>query len=373
MVYLASELQKFYHKENNKLVFTNGMSLNQLALEMWTKLGYEGMDPSLLSRIIHGERLFTREQLRSFRRVLGLNEIEKYSLENALGKDLLYKHIGKVVPISDYGELIANETTSRIILTEIRKLRYKGDMQEALRMASFFEQVFNFTPKIQKVNILLLAKILNEKVRCLINIEKPNTILREVGATKEIALQIAHETKEPDVISVSHAHIGGCFYVAQRLKESASYLEKTFPLVDACTKVEYVRTLLYNYSSLHDFDSYKEVYKKAEKILSEKEKYNKNDIASIYEAISRALAIMGNIVAAKNFLKYVDVSNLDVFYQSQMIRGKMFACYQGFLKNRKVDKDEIKQLFHESKYRDFYDFKRHRSQVTRMYQEMCHA
>lgn len=59
-VYLASELQKFYHKVNNKLTFTNDMSLNQLALEMWTELGYEGMDASLLSRVIHGERLFTK-------------------------------------------------------------------------------------------------------------------------------------------------------------------------------------------------------------------------------------------------------------------------------------------------------------------------
>lgn len=114
MVYLASELQKYYHKKHNKLIFSNGMSLNKLALEMWTELEYKGMDPSLLSRIIHRERLFTKEQLFAFCTILGLNEIEKYSLENALGKDLLYKHIGEVVPISQYDDLIADEKTSKM-------------------------------------------------------------------------------------------------------------------------------------------------------------------------------------------------------------------------------------------------------------------
>ncbi len=93
-VYLASELQNLYRKVNNKLVFSNGMGLNQLALEIWTELGYKGMDASLLSRILHGERLFTKDQLDAFCKILGLQETEKYVLESALGKDLLCKHLG---------------------------------------------------------------------------------------------------------------------------------------------------------------------------------------------------------------------------------------------------------------------------------------
>lgn len=373
MEYLASELQKFYQKVNNKLIFSNGMSLNQLALEMWTTLGYQGMDPSLLSRIIHGERVFTGEQLLAFCRILGLNEIEKYSLENASGKDLLYKHFGKVIPISQHGELVADELISRMILVRIRKLKDKGNIQEAMQVASFFEHVFNFTPKIQQTNNSLYAKILNEKVRCLTYTEKPNTILDKSREINDIALRIGYETKDSGIISLSHALTGGCFYVAQRLKESVYYLEKTYTMVDANIRVEYIRTLLYNHSSLHDFDSYKEVYKKAEKILSEKEKYNKNDIASMHEAIARSLAIMGNIRAAKKFLQTVDISNLDTYYQSQIIRGKMFACYQEFLKKRKVDIDEIKQLFYDSKHSNFFHFSRHRSQIANMYQEMCNG
>ncbi len=372
MVYLASELQKYYHKAQNKLIFYNGMSLNQLALEMWTVLGYKGMDPSLLSRIIHGERLFTKEQLFAFCTTLGLNEIEKYSLENALGKDLLYKHFGEVVPISQYDDLIAGEKISSMILLGIRKLKDKGEVQEAMQMASFFEQALTFTPKIQQTNKSLFAKILNEKVRCLHYTEKPNTILAKSQQMNDVALKIGYETKDSDIISLSHALIGGCFYIAKRLKESAGYLEKTFPIVNEKIKVEYIRTLLYNYSSLHDFDSFKGVYKKAEKILSEREKYNKNDIASMHEAISRSLAIMGEFGAAKKFLRFVDTSNIHVYYQSQIVRGKMFICYQEHLKNKNVDRDEIKQIFHESKHGAFSAFSRHRSQIANMYQQMCY-
>lgn len=59
MTYSAKLLKNYYEKENNKIVFRNGMNLNQLAMEMWDRMGYKGVDISALSRIMRGERNFT--------------------------------------------------------------------------------------------------------------------------------------------------------------------------------------------------------------------------------------------------------------------------------------------------------------------------
>lgn len=368
---LARVLQKYYRHQGNRIIFAHKMTLNQLALEMWARLEEQGIDSSILSKIINGKRLFTKKQLDAFCQVLHLDKLEKYCLEDAMGKDLLLKYIGEAVPISNYGDLVANAYTKNMIVKEIRKLREKGDTQEAVELISFFERILNFTPKIQNDNIALLGKILNEKVRCLIYMEKPVDLLPKVKRINSCSLSIGLKIKDTDIISMSHANIGGSFYVAGKLQDSAQYLEKTYPLVDEETKVEYIRTLLNDYAFLGGFPQYKKTYFKAEKILSEKNKYNKSHIASMYEAISRSLALTGHTNLASKQLDEVNQSGLETFFKSQIIRGKMFVCHQAFLQNKKVDIDEVSTLFRQSRQKKFLLFKRHQWQITKMYQEIC--
>ncbi|MBI3397041.1 hypothetical protein HY045_01045 [Candidatus Woesebacteria bacterium] len=66
------------------------MSLNQLALVMWERLGCRGIDPSVLSRVLRGERLFTFEQLELFTVILKLSDNEKKQLEG-----VLYREVGE--------------------------------------------------------------------------------------------------------------------------------------------------------------------------------------------------------------------------------------------------------------------------------------
>lgn len=82
--HLSKELQKYYTRVGNRIIFSNGMTLNQLALEMWEKLGYKGVDASVLSRVLKGERLFTKEELKIFSAVLKLNYWEKNNLQLSL-------------------------------------------------------------------------------------------------------------------------------------------------------------------------------------------------------------------------------------------------------------------------------------------------
>ncbi len=259
-----------------------------------------------------------------------------------------------------------------MILGQIRKLKNEGSIHEAMQMASFFEQVFQFTPKIQKINNSLYGKILNEEVRCLGYIEKPETVYLKIKERANTALLIGKELNDIDITSMAHMNIGGCLYVAKRTEESASYLKKTFNQVDAYTKVEYIRTQLINYALLRNESLYKEAYKKADTILGKKEKYNKSHIASIYEAISRSLALTGKFRDANKFLGKINSSTLEIFYQSELLRGKMFVRYKEFSRNGKVDRDEVEKLFVESKQKKFDPFQRHRDQIATMHQKICH-
>ncbi|MBI2641708.1 helix-turn-helix transcriptional regulator [Candidatus Roizmanbacteria bacterium] len=371
MRYLAEELQKFYRKSGNKLLFTNGMSLNQLALEMWEYLGEEGMDSSLLSKIINGKRLLTRNQLDAFCKVLHLNKLEIYDIQNALGKDLLFKYVGEAIPISNYGDVVADPYIKKMIPREMKRLREKGNIREAMKIVSFFEQILNFTPKVKNANLDLLARILDEKVRCFIYTERPEDLLPKVERINSFTIYIGLKMNDPDIISMSHANIGGSFYVAKKLRDSAEYLEKTLPLVDGATKVEYVRTLLNDYAFLGDYHQYKKTYFKAEKILSEKEKHNKSHIASMHEAISRSLALIGETDLASKQLDEVDKSGVETFFKSEIVRGKMFVCHQAFRQKKKIDIDKVRDLFRQSRHQRFLLFKRHQSQITKMYQEIC--
>lgn len=92
MTYLSKELKKYYEKKNNKLLFQNKMSLNNLALEMWEKANYAGIDQSSLSRIVSGKRLFTINQMKDFCDILKLNKTQEGDLYLALQEDYLKRY-----------------------------------------------------------------------------------------------------------------------------------------------------------------------------------------------------------------------------------------------------------------------------------------
>jgi hypothetical protein len=85
---LALKIAKYYKKDKNKIIFTNGMNLNQMAIEMWEKLGFREVDPSVLSRVINSERLFTPSQLTVFSKLLKIKNKDQEELRFCLLQDL---------------------------------------------------------------------------------------------------------------------------------------------------------------------------------------------------------------------------------------------------------------------------------------------
>jgi hypothetical protein len=84
---LSKALQKYYSRDRKRVFFRNGQSLNQLALAMWERLGFQQIDASVLSRVLKGERLFTTPQLKVFCGLLELPKNEEDYLFACLQQD----------------------------------------------------------------------------------------------------------------------------------------------------------------------------------------------------------------------------------------------------------------------------------------------
>ena len=80
MTHLANKLDAFYKKENSKILFKGEITLSEIALSMWEMLGNQAIDASVVSRVIHGKRLFTPSQLEAFIKILQVNEYEAWEL-----------------------------------------------------------------------------------------------------------------------------------------------------------------------------------------------------------------------------------------------------------------------------------------------------
>jgi hypothetical protein len=89
---LAKELEQYYLRRGNRIVFRNGMTLNQLAWDMWEVMNYQAVEPGMLSRVISGKRNFSYQQLETFRGILKLTDNETLRLKEAYKRDLLSRY-----------------------------------------------------------------------------------------------------------------------------------------------------------------------------------------------------------------------------------------------------------------------------------------
>lgn len=92
MRHLATALRRHYTIVGKTLVFSGGRTLQEVALSMWQELEFSQVDASVLSRVVHGKRLFTFRQIDAFCRVLSLSPSQRETLYHNLIKDLCEKH-----------------------------------------------------------------------------------------------------------------------------------------------------------------------------------------------------------------------------------------------------------------------------------------
>lgn len=368
---LAAILQNYYKTKGNKIVFKNGLTLNGLSVVMWEVLKYKEVDSSVLSRVIHGQRLFTYRQLEVFCEALSLQEKEKIELKYALSQDVLLRS-NINADIFRGGKSIfdlARESYDRI-LNILRLLRKDGHPEEVISLSQIFENIIDSKSYLQSQDKKILGKIYNEKSRAFGETSSPQKVLSLMNALNKRAIEFGEATKDREILDMAYMNVGGAYYVAKRWKDSSMFLESMFKKVSAKTQLEFVRTLLLDYAYQKDYSRFKETLGKTIKIIDKDSSNSHVILASIYEAIARSLSIFGFIEEARRILEEAEKLNLDPFYSSQILRGYIFTFYSEKIRNRKTDYDKLNSVIKTSKREKFIPYRRHRNQIKKMIKQI---
>lgn len=196
MSFLSEALRQYYHHVSNRIFFKDGVTLNQLAILMWEKLGYREIDASVLSRVINGVRLFTKRQLSVFCKIMNLKYDEIAVLQNALIKDVLARS-GNQSIISPFF------SSEKEIINIVASLIKSGKPTYAIELASFFE---NYVTRKD-----LLAQLCNEKSRAYGLISSPSKVLFLMTPLNNKAQQLGEELRDRKILAKTWMNIGGVF------------------------------------------------------------------------------------------------------------------------------------------------------------------
>lgn len=200
MQHLSLALKSYYTKKSGKIIFSNGSSLNQLAMMMWEYLNYSQVDASVLSKVVNGKRLFTPLQLESFCKILGLSQKEHSYLLFCLNKDFCNRYN---IELDNY--YLPKEEVLALLkqcINEVFTVEHKNELAIATRLPHIIE---TFTKDIagtsmdiayEKTVFEILGASLYFKAKRLINFKHgslyiaENDMLSKVYASSPILHQV---------------------------------------------------------------------------------------------------------------------------------------------------------------------------------------
>jgi hypothetical protein len=303
---LALKIAKYYKKENNKIIFANGMTLNKMALEMWERLNFSEVDPSVVSRVINGQRLFTPSQLKVFCKVLKIKSKEQENLNFCLAQDLTAKFglsLNFPLNFNEYCEQAENELERIMRIEHLGEISFSGEwvLQLQDRLKSKLSEANGNWEEKQKILAILIRTI----------IRRLNIFNQQMGKnqiTRDYRLLILElegyvaELKDPDYLSIPDYEWGYYYYFLDNYQESLSHLKKSnnnskFLLKE---KLYIARTTSLNFAYLGDNYSFEKA--KKDVLAIEKDDSYSSQLSSAYEGLARAEAILDN----KNYQKTLD-------------------------------------------------------------------
>lgn len=323
---LSILLSRFYKREGNRVVFSNGMTMNQLSLEMWSYLGNQGFDVSILSKVVNGKRLFSYDQLNAFSKILDIKNFElvllkKSLMAGVLSKFSLYDDFNSIFDFSKFSapSFIAN-------------LRRKGEISAAVLMAEEYEEKLIKLFKYSKEKIIYhtIASLLIEKNRVILDFSTSKNIGHLSNILNKKIIKISYQINDQFIYSEAIVNLGVKYYIEKKWQKSL----ETFSLQKVYTKSSFLRSTiisLLNYAYLKDKYSFNKIRKSAEKIILNSLEYDSVDIFSLLEAISRGLAILGYFNESLHVISKIKDKSLNPFCFSQLVR---YELYFHFLKQK---------------------------------------
>jgi len=291
---LANKLVRYYCKKKNRLIFSNGMNLSNLAISMWEQLGYREIDASVLSRVLDGERLFSFKQLKVFCEILKIPQHEVNSLVDSLYSELSFKFGFEEIFYVHEAKHLTNLVTDN--LDKISLMKEKGyptvainwidDISEKIQLG--LTQSHDLVTR--KVLNGLFAKLLIQKIFCIYESDKqPGSVERVFHIAHKLD-EINTELKDPSIFAFSMFSKGGAYYVKKSYKLAIPYLQHSIalPLSDSI-KIQAFRQLSICYAIVGDANKSEEINKI---LVKDWIKDSKDMTFQIFEGIARSYSEM---------------------------------------------------------------------------------
>lgn len=375
--HLKKALQSFYKREKNRLVFPNNMSLNQLAFEMWERLGYHEIDASVISRVLHGERLFSPKQLEVFCDVIGTTEEERNKLRDALLGDYYTKHgIDINLSISPYLFNLIEE-----YIETIYKIQVNGNPELALELSEIVlcrvRSMINETSfaKYSSIVYKLLTEALFEKANCYLTFIAPMNALKYLVPIVKNLREITEITKDKETLGLSLLILGEAQYVSGKFENSLINFKRTLNYIqDSNRRMRIFRVMALDSAYLQRKEIFYLIRKKAYGELNKNISVDIGRQSSLYEGIGRAEGIFrlnesNNTLDLSTRLYQLTKNKFprNYFHETQTIRSRLeIIRFLGSTNKNYLEKIGKKGL----QLATLHGYKRHERKIRKILNEI---
>lgn len=291
---LAKELTKYYKRTRHKILFRNGTTLNQIAIDLWSRLGFKSIESSVISRVINSQRLFTPRQLEIFCDVIKTTNYERWNLRNALYKDYYLKYGLEIEPaLSPYFlDLITTQ------LRKISEIRILGNPDLAIEFVSILTDqlemlVRNSPQKSLKPFLKILAELLLEKTIIYRETILPQKALPTIRPMIKKVREIAKTCEDRELLGRADFYLGCAYYVAEKYDISLQLFRKSLSLVKNINyKLEILRGFSLDFAYLQEKDEFLKIETQARELIKENQSSRISSVCELLEGIARAQGLL---------------------------------------------------------------------------------
>jgi hypothetical protein len=294
MGYLSKDLEKYYTRDGNRIVFSNGMTLNQLAWEMWERLRYREIDPSVVSRVLKGERLFTSKQLNIFGNIIGMSNKDVVTLQENLLHELSLK-FGLEANFFHH----KNKHIFDLIEDNINKIREVGKRDLPCLANEWLihvldrvnaEMEINHNPKMRRLLLNYKGSLLNNRLTALLATEPLKRIQITVTQVSHDLKEVGTELKNKKFIGAAASLKGNMLYIIGQNESAVKCLSAGLKLgITDWEAVAALRAMAISLAELHKESQFKENKNKLLKIAE----FDAKNRDYIYEGLARGEAVLG--------------------------------------------------------------------------------
>lgn len=302
----AATLSDYYSRVGNRVLFRGGLSLNRLALEMWERLDYSGIDPSVISRVLRGERLFTMRQADVFCKVLDLDHEDTGKLKNALMNELIVR--------MGWGNFVADLENKSFLdlvrdnVNKIDRIRNEGLPNLALEWSELIndeieEKISTMVEKTHIEQILKLhASILKIQSRALLDGGSARDISFRFPAISKKLNKISKVLKDRNIYGYANYVSGNLLYIRGEYKRMLPFAQKAYEYIldDEIIKHVKLKDIGIYYANSNQKSRFEEL--KTKTALDIRKMVSKDLTCELMEGMAAGDIVLGNEKSARKWL-----------------------------------------------------------------------